>query len=75
MLNKINSLILTGKTSFKRSRSNWISEKTNSQLFNFLHFYKQIETFELKRIDENQLSIACYDFNKNLTIFGTINLY
>lgn len=79
MLEKVNQLILTGSTSFKACKTgahkNWIAEKTFGQLFNFLFFYQEISSLEIKRINENQLSITGWDFDNNLKLFGTINLY
>jgi hypothetical protein len=75
MKKKVNSLILTGKTKFRKGdKYHLISSKTHDQLFNFLHHYKGVNHLELKRLSDDLIQIIAKNDDK-VIIFGQIEVY
>ena len=78
MQNKINQLILTGKTSLKGCNrgplKNWISEKTQTKLENYLLINQGIDQSALRRVDDQTIAITGHAAGV-LKLFGLINLY
>lgn len=78
MQNKINQLIITGQTNLKACKSgplkNWISEKTQQQLEEYLLINQGINQLALRRVDDRTIAITGH-CDGILKLFGLINLY
>lgn len=78
MQNKINELILTGKTNLKGCNrgplKNWISERTQTRLENYLLINQGINQLALRRVDNQTIAITGH-CDGILKLFGLINLY
>lgn len=76
MKKKVNSLILTGKTKFRKGdKYHLISSKTHEQLFDFLHHYQCVNHLTLTKLTDDLIRLVGRDENDQIVISGQIEVY
>jgi hypothetical protein len=76
MKKKVNALILTGKTKFRKGdKYHLINPKIHDELFDFLHHYQCVNHLTLTKLTDNLIKLIGRNDNDEIVISGLIEVY